>query len=274
MKLRLWQIDAFANKPLEGNPAAVVPLDAWIDAGLMQKIAGENNLAETAFFVKTGEGRFDLRWFTPESEVDLCGHATLASAWLIFETLDLGLQSIAFETRSGTLTVARGRDGRHVMSLPSDLVSSFAAPGGFAQAIAEALGTTTPNEIHKGRYVLAVWDNAVAVRGIEDAGSIAPVLRSVGVWGLIATAPGDANESGRYDFVSRFFAPDKGVPEDPVTGSAHCALTPFWAKRLGKTTMTARQVSPRGGDLVCTDDGARTILSGPCALYMTGEITV
>ncbi|HEY5239507.1 MAG TPA: PhzF family phenazine biosynthesis protein [Rhizomicrobium sp.] len=269
MKLKLWQVDAFANKPLEGNPAAIVPLDAWIDAGLMQKIANENNLAETAFFVRTGEGKYDLRWFTPESEVELCGHATLASAWTIFAELDPELKSIAFETRSGTLTVDRGRDGRHTMSLPADHVAPFESAG-LADAIGKALGTTPPKEIHKGRHLFAVWDNAAGVRDIKGVGEIAGVLSSLGIWGLIATAPGDQN----YDFISRFFAPEKGVPEDPVTGSAHCALTPYWAKRLGKKTLSARQVSPRGGDLQCTDDGARTIISGPCALYMKGEISV
>jgi predicted PhzF superfamily epimerase YddE/YHI9 len=267
--MKLWQVDAFANKPLEGNPAAIVPLEKWLDASLMQKIANENNLAETAFFVKTGEGRYDLRWFTPESEVDLCGHATLASGWLIFETIDPELKSVAFETRSGTLTVERGRDGRHTMSLPADLVVPF-AQGGLADAIGATLGTTPPKEIHKGRYLFAVWDEASGVRGIKGPGDIARTLRPLDIWGLIATAPGDQG----YDFISRFFAPDKGVPEDPVTGSAHCALTPYWAKRLGKKTLSARQVSPRGGDLQCTDDGARTIISGPCALYMTAEIFV
>ena len=267
--MKLWQVDAFANKPLEGNPAAIVPLDKWLDASLMQKIANENNLAETAFFVKTGEGKYDLRWFTPESEVDLCGHATLASGWLIFETIDPELKSVAFETRSGTLTVERGRDGRHTMSLPADALAPFAQDG-LAEAIGAALGTTPPKEIHKGRYLFAVWDDASGVRAIKGPGDIARTLRPLDIWGLIATAPGDQG----YDFISRFFAPDKGVPEDPVTGSAHCALTPYWAKRLGKKTLSARQVSPRGGDLQCTDDGARTIISGPCALYMTGEISV
>ncbi len=270
MRLNLWQIDAFAAKPLEGNPAAVVPLDAFLDDGLMQKIAGENNLAETAYLVKTAAGRYDLRWFTPEAEVDLCGHATLASAWLVFSELDPALQTVAFQTRSGTLTVDRGGNGNHVMSLPSDAIVPFKGPADFAKAIGEALGTTPPSEILKGRYIVAVWPDAAGVRGIKGAGDIGRVLRSVGSWGCIATAPGDAG----YDFVSRFFAPDKGVPEDPVTGSAHCALTPFWAQRLGKKTLKARQVSPRGGDLTCTDDGARTILSGPCALYMKGEIRV
>lgn len=270
MKHKLWQIDAFANRPLEGNPAAVVPLEAWLDDRLMLAIANENNLAETAFFVRRDAGRYDLRWFTPESEVDLCGHATLAGAWLIFGTLAPELRTIDFETRSGTLTVKRGDDGNHVMSLPSDAVARYEERDGLAKQIAEALGTDVPSEIHKGRYILAVWDDPNAVRALKGCGNIAGVLRPLDLWGLIATAPGD----GGYDFVSRFFAPDKGVPEDPVTGSAHCALTPYWAKRLGKATMKARQVSPRGGDLICIEDGSRTILSGPCALYMTGEIVV
>ncbi len=269
MKLELWQVDAFANKPLEGNPAAIVPLERWIDDALMQRIANENNLAETAFFVKTAPGAYALRWFTPESEVDLCGHATLASAWLLFAELDTELKSVAFGTRSGTLTVERGRDGQHLMSLPSDPVVPFPKEG-LAAAIGEALDTKAPNEVHKCRYVLAVWDDAKTVRRLNGCGDIARVLRGVGCWGLIATAPGDEG----YDIVSRFFAPDKGVPEDPVTGSAHCALTPFWSKRLGKAGLRARQASPRGGDLLCTDAGERTILAGSCALYMTGEITI
>jgi predicted PhzF superfamily epimerase YddE/YHI9 len=271
MQLKMWQVDAFSAAPFGGNPAAIVPLESWLDAGLMQKIANENNLAETAFFVRAASGKYGLRWFTPEGEVELCGHATLASAWLLFALIDPELKSVGFETRSGTLIVDRGRDGRHIMSLPSDAVKPFSdAPAGFANAVAEALGTSAPKEILKGRYAMGVWDDAKAVRGVAGPGDIGRVLRTAGLWGFIATAPGDEG----YDFVSRFFAPDKGVPEDPVTGSAHCALTPYWAKRLGKATLKARQVSPRGGDLLCTDDGARTVLSGPCALYLSGEIEV
>ncbi len=267
MQFKLWQIDAFAARPFEGNPAAVVPLEHWLDPALMQKIANENNLAETAFFVPARAGAFGLRWFTPESEVDLCGHATLASAWLLFREHP-GLDRIDFATRSGILTVERGADGRHTMSLPSDPVAPYLEQDGLAAQIGEALGTAPPVEIHRGRYVLALWDDPKQVRALKGCGGIATVLRPLDIWGLIATAPGDEG----YDIVSRFFAPDKGVPEDPVTGSAHCALVPFWAKRLGRKTLRARQASPRGGDLVCVDDGARTILSGPCALYMTGEI--
>jgi PhzF family phenazine biosynthesis protein len=268
MQLKLWQIDAFAGKPLEGNPAAVVPLEAWLDPGLMQKIAGENNLAETAFFVRTAPGRYDLRWFTPVSEMDLCGHATLASAWLIFGKLEPGLETITFTTRSGELIVARGADGRHVMSLPSDMPKPLADD--LAGAIGEALGVAPPRELLRARYLMGVWDEAPTVRAIKGCGNIAAVLRRVQQWGFIATAKGD----GDYDFVSRFFAPDNGIPEDPVTGSAHCILTPYWAKELAKKSLRARQVSPRGGDLFCQDEGSRIALSGPCALYLEGEISV
>lgn len=269
MKLDLWQVDAFARHVLEGNPAALVPLDSWLDTELMQRIANENNLAETAFFVNTAPGKYDLRWFTPAAEVDLCGHATLASAWLILETLAPELDTIDFETRSGTLTVTRGEKGWNVMSLPADPVTPY-GDGELAQAVGAALGIAPARETHKGRYLMAVWDDPAIVRNIRDCGEIASVLREHELWGLIATAPGDET----YDLVSRFFAPDKGVPEDPVTGSAHCALTPFWAKRLDKKTLAARQVSPRGGDLQCTHEDDRTVLSGPCALYLKGEIYV
>jgi predicted PhzF superfamily epimerase YddE/YHI9 len=270
MNLKLWQVDAFAEKPLEGNPAAIVPLERFLDATLMQKIANENNLAETAFLVRKSPGQYDLRWFTPESEVDLCGHATLASAWLIFDELDPELKQVCFETRSGILVVDRGRDGRHSMSLPSDPVTPFDAPLEFARQVGGALGTVPPKELHRGRYIMGVWDAAGAVRDIRGPVDIGRVLRGVDSWGFIATAPDDQTN----DFISRFFAPDKGVPEDPVTGSAHCALVPFWAKRLGKKTLKGRQVSPRGGNLLCTDDGERTILAGSCALYLRGELTV
>lgn len=267
MTLRIWQVDAFASKPLEGNPAAIVPLERWLDAGLMQRIAGENNVAETAFFVKTAPGAYDLRWFTPSVEVDLCGHATLASAWVIFNRIDTAQTEARFMTRSGELVVTRNNSG-NVMSLPSNIVTPYS--GDVAARIGAALGVAPPRELHSGTYLMAVWDDAATVRAIAGPGGIAPVLEALGFWGLIATAPGDAG----YDCVSRFFAPAKAVPEDPVTGSAHCALTPFWAKRLGKKTLKARQASPRGGDLFCTDDGARTIIQGDCALYLTGEIEI
>ena len=268
MKLKIWQVDAFAGKPLEGNPAAIVPLDAFLDAELMQRIANENNVAETAYFVRNAPGQYDLRWFTPSVEVPLCGHATMASAWLIFHTLEPELDQVAFSTKSGTLTVDRGADGRHVMSLPADTLKPYAPSPDFAQRIGTALGITPPVETLIGKNVFAVFEKASDIRAIEGAGDIASVISED--FGLIATAKGDES----YDFISRYFAPHHGIPEDAVTGSAHCALTPFWAARLGKKTLNARQVSPRGGDLLCTDDGARTILSGSCALYLTGEITI
>ena len=268
MKLKLWQVDAFAAKPLAGNPAAIVPLDTWLDSDLMQKIANENNLAETAFFVRKSKGQYDLRWFTPMGEVELCGHATLASAWTVFEFLDPDLKQVAFDTKSGTLVVERVAGGLNVMSLPSDFISDF-SPSGLAAQIGQALDSPPPVQTFKGRYIVAVWDRASDVRSLNGPGDLARVLRPHHIWGLVATAPGD----GGYDFISRFFAPDNGG-EDPVTGSAHCALTPYWSKRLGRKTLKARQVSPRGGDLVCTDAGERTFLSGPCALYMTGEIEI
>ncbi len=272
MKLSLWQVDAFAAKPFEGNPAAIVPLEAFLDAGLMQKIAGENNLAETAFIVRRSAGCYDLRWFTPAVEVELCGHATLASAFVVLEHLEPELKSVSFETHSGTLTVDRGRDGRNSMSLPSDHVKPYEPTPDFAKRIGDALGCRPPIKTFKGRNILAVFELAAIVESIKGAGDIARVIPSD--TGLIASATGRAGKFESYDFVSRYFAPHHGIPEDPVTGSAHCALTPYWAGRLGKKTLNARQISPRGGDLVCTDDGARTILAGTCALYMRGEIAI
>ncbi|HWA30332.1 MAG TPA: PhzF family phenazine biosynthesis protein [Rhizomicrobium sp.] len=268
MKLKLWQVDAFAEKPFEGNPAGIVPLDRWIDAGLMQKIANENNLAETAFFVKTAPGRYELRWFTPTVEVPLCGHATLASAWTIFEILDPSLKAVSFETQSGTLAVERGANGLNAMSLPSNHIAPFQPSPDYPLRIAKALDSATPSEVLKGANIVAVFDKASEVRNLAGAGRIADAISSD--MGLIATAPGDEG----FDFISRYFAPHHGIPEDPVTGSAHCALTPYWAKRLDKKTMRARQVSPRGGNLICTDAGNRTVLQGRCALYLTGEIEV
>lgn len=277
MKLRIWQVDAFATKPLEGNAAAIVPLESWLDAELMQRIAAENNVAETAFFVKTGPGAYDLRWFAPESEVQLCGHATLASAWVIFNKLGDALKEVRFQTLSGELKVMRGDNG-DVMSLPSAQSEPFIAPTGFTEALGKALKAPAPSELHisaKGgagaRALIAVWDNAEQIKTLELQPNLEQVLMQIQCGSLVATAAGDGKP---YDMVSRFFAPHFGVPEDPVTGSAHCALTPFWAKRLGKSVLKARQASKRGGDLLCTDDGARTIIQGTCALYLTGEIEV
>lgn len=270
MKLKLWQVDAFARRPFEGNPAAIVPLERWLADSQMQAIANENNLAETAFFVEKAPSQYDLRWFTPVSEVALCGHATLASGWLVLTKLAPKLDVVRFETKSGTLTVERGPGGNHRMALPSDPMKEF-SPAGFAKKLGKALSTATPDEMLIGRYLMAVWNDAKHVRAIDPQGDFVSLLRQVKIWGLIATGQGDGKP---YDCVSRFFAPDKGVYEDPVTGSAHCAIIPYWAKRLGKKTLRAYQASPRGGDLLCTDEGVRVILAGPCALYLTGEIEV
>jgi PhzF family phenazine biosynthesis protein len=277
MTLKIWQVDAFASKPLEGNPAAIVPLESWLDAGLMLAIAAENNVAETAFFVKTGAGSYELRWFAPSREVDLCGHATLASAWIVFNKLDASLNEVRFMTRSGELIVTRGERG-NVMSLPSAQAEPFTAPSGFAEALGRSLGAPAPSELHisaKGgagaRALIAVWDTPDQIKALVPAAELKDVAMQARAGSVLATASGDGDP---YDMVSRFFAPYYGVPEDPVTGSAHCALTPFWARRLGKKTLKARQASPRGGDLLCTDDGARTIIQGDCALFLTGEIEV
>lgn len=289
MILRMWQVDAFAARPLEGNPAAIVPLERWLEPPVMQAIAAENNVADTAFFVKTTHdtGAYDLRWFTPGREVDLCGHATLASAWTLFHEIDPALNEVRFMTRSGTLTVTRGIEGRLAMSLPSAPPEPFAAPPGFAHALAASLNADAPAELHisarggaGARALIAVWPTPDAIKTLAPAPDLEATLLRIQAGSLLATAPGGgpAAEGGKdyrkYDMVSRFFAPYYGVPEDPVTGSAHCALTPFWAKRLKKKTLLARQASARGGDLLCTDDGARTIIEGCCARYLTGEIEI
>jgi len=277
MALKIWQVDAFASRPLEGNPAAIVPLERWLDDGLMQAIAAENNVAETAFFVKTGVGHYDLRWFAPSREVDLCGHATLASAWIVFHKLDSSLNEVRFMTRSGELVVTRG-EGGNVMSLPSAESEPFTPPPGFAEALGRSFASKPPKELHisaKGgagaRALIAVWDTPEQVKALNPGADLKEVAMRVDAGSVLATAAGGGDP---YDMVSRFFAPYYGVPEDPVTGSAHCALTPFWAKRLNKKILKARQASPRGGDLLCTDDGARTIIQGDCALFLTGEIEI
>jgi PhzF family phenazine biosynthesis protein len=277
MKLKLWQVDAFTQRQFGGNPAAVVPLESWLDDGLLQAIANENNLAETAFLVRREAGVYDLRWFTPAVEVPLCGHATLASAWVIFAELAPNLPMVRFATQSGILTVERGADGRHSMGLPAGKVESLPAPQGFGRALGDALRVGPPDEIHFAPTgaggtpaPLGVWPEA-SIRAMRYSGSLADVLSQAGAGALLATAPGNG---APYDFVSRFFAPGVGVTEDPVTGSMHATLTPFWAKRLGKRQLRAYQASPRGGEVLCTDEGDRVILSGSCALFMRGEIEV
>jgi predicted PhzF superfamily epimerase YddE/YHI9 len=237
----------------------------------MQNVAAEMNLSETAFVVPRQDGGFDLRWFTPAIEVPLCGHATLASGWVVLNELSPSKDIVRFQTKSGELSVARGTNGMLRMSLPATSTRPFHADPGFGDQLGKALSVAPPEELHFGRYLAAVWNDATVVRAIR-LGDVVPLLRQASTFGLIATAGGGT--AAPYDFISRFFAPDAGVPEDPVTGSAHCVLTPFWARRLGKRELKARQASARGGDILCTDEGDRVMLSGPCALYMRGEIEV
>ncbi len=255
----IYQLDAFADRPFAGNPAAVCPLGAWLPDDRLQAIAAENNLSETAFFVRRDDGDYDLRWFTPAIEVDLCGHATLASAHVVLNRLIPDADSVTFHTRSGPLTVTRDGD-RLSMDFPAQPPAPGDMPG-----LADALGAT-PVEIQVGRYIVAVFGDAASVVALEpDFRALARLDPPL----IVATAPGDD-----CDFVSRFFAPGAGVDEDPVTGSAHCILIPFWAERLGKTDLLARQVSKRGGTLWCRHSGTRVTMAGHCTPYLEGRITV
>jgi len=259
--LPVYQIDAFSDQIFGGNPAAVCPLENWLDEGVMQAIAAENNLSETAFFAPVGDaadGRFGLRWFTPKVEVDLCGHATLASSFLIMSRLHPELDNISFETKSGRLDVSREGD-RLVLDFPARVPSSAAVPAGFADAIG-----AEPVAFLKSVKNLAVYKSATDVFAIDPD---FPYVANLDGDGLIVTAPGDD-----CDFVSRYFAPHAGINEDPVTGSAHCTLTPYWAERLGKNNLRARQVSERGGELLCELAGDRVRMAGCAVLYMEGVI--
>lgn len=236
------------------------PLEQWIPDQQMQAIALENNLPQTAFFV--GEnGQYALRWFTPATEVDLCGHATLASAFVLMNCLSLGEQTVSFETRSGTLTVTREGD-RYALDFPARLPERCQPH----PRLVEALGTA-PLEILAARDYFVVYRDESEVRTLKPNMEL---LAQMDRFGVIVTAPGTEG----VDFVSRFFAPARGVPEDPVTGSAHCTLIPYWAKRLNKTRLHALQVSPRGGELFCEERGDRVIIAGRAALYLEGTIRV
>jgi len=258
-RLHQYQVDAFTNRIFGGNPAAVCPLDAWLEDTLLQSIAAENNLSETAFFVKAGSG-FQLRWFTPVAEVKLCGHATLASAHVLFEHRGHTGPHIAFETLSGTLTVKREAE-RLIMDFPSAPPAPCAAPA----ALLAGLGVQ-PNEVLAADDYVAVFDSEDAVRAIEPD---FVELAKLDLRGVMVTAPGN-----KVDFVSRFFAPKFGIPEDPVTGSAHCTLTPYWSARLGKLRMQAQQVSRRIGDIACELKGPRVELAGQAVTFMQAEIYI
>lgn len=257
LRIPVYQVDAFASKVFSGNPAAVCPLQQWLPDEQMQAIAAENNLADTAFFVRNG-AVYKLRWFTPAVEVDLCGHATLASAFVILNDLTPGERSVSFETKSGTLTVTRDGD-LYSMDFPSRPPGPCTPCAG----LIEALGG-------KPEAVLAARDYFIVYGSEEELRALRPNmtgLMDIDRFAVIATAPGTD-----VDFVSRFFAPAKGVPEDPVTGSAHCSLIPYWSKRLAKIKLHAYQVSPRGGELWCEDRGERVSISGKAVRFLEGTI--
>lgn len=264
MRTPIFQVDAFTTRRFAGNPAAVMPLDRFPEDGLLQALAAENNLAETAFLVADGGagGEYRLRWFTPVTEVPLCGHATLASAAVVMERLEPGRDRVVFHSASGPLTVTRTAAG-YVMDFPARPSQPVAAPSG----LADALGVI-PIEVWADTFnYLALLESAPAVRELApDIAAIARLDRS----GVIVTAPGD----GAHDCVSRYFAPAKGIPEDLVTGGAHCALTPFWSRRLGKTELRAFQASRRGGEIVCRLAGDRVELEGACVFYLEGEAEI
>ena len=262
MKLPLYQIDAFTDRVFGGNPAAVCPLDRWLPDETLQAIAAENNLAETAFLVARSDGDYDLRWFTPALEVDLCGHATLASGQAVFSYLRPGTAEVRFHSRSGPLTVTR--DGE-VMTMDFPAQPPRRTSGEEAAAVSAALGSV-PLEVWRDEKFLALLPDEAAVRNASP--HLAKVASLPGD-GLIVSARGSA-----YDFVSRYFAPAAGIDEDAVTGSAHCVLAHFWAKRLQRNPLRARQVSQRGGDLLCRVEGDRVFLSGQAACYLEGSITV
>jgi PhzF family phenazine biosynthesis protein len=260
MNLTMYQVDAFSPRVFGGNPAAIVPLAHWLPTETMQAIAAENNLSETAFFVRAG-ARHELRWFTPAAEVDLCGHATLASAWVIFHKLPDPPPTIAFDTRSGELRVTRAHD-----ALTLDFPLQAPQPCTPPAALLPALG------LAQAREVVCFADYIVVVDDPAQVAALAPdfaQLAGLPLRGVAVTAPGTD-----VDFVSRWFGPNVGVNEDPVTGSAHTQLAPYWANRLGKSTLTARQGGSRKGELTCTVAGARVFLTGSATLYLEGSISI
>ncbi|HEY5533348.1 MAG TPA: PhzF family phenazine biosynthesis protein [Ignavibacteria bacterium] len=260
MKIKIYQVDAFTNKLFSGNPAAVCPLEEWLPEEKMQCIATENNLSETAFFVRKGD-RFHIRWFTPALEVDLCGHATLASAHVIFNHLNYAGDEIKFDSKSGILKV-RKEGNMLLLNFPTDEFKEVLAP----EALVAGFGKE-PMETHKGK-----WDYLLVFSSQKEIENLDPnffLLRKANVRGIIVTAKGS-----KVDFVSRFFAPRSGVPEDPVTGSSHTTLIPYWAQKLGKKELTAKQLSKRRGKLKCRLLDDRVEIGGEAVTYMIGEIEI
>ncbi len=262
MNLPLYQVDAFTAEVFSGNPAAVCLLKDWLEDDRLQAVAAENNLSETAFVVRNADG-FDLRWFTPTTEVALCGHATLASAFVLFACRGWPGDAVRFRTRrSGELVVNKGRDGLLEMDFPARPAHAITPPAG----IADALRATPRDILGSAEDLLVVLEGEQAVR---DVSPDLTALTKIPYRGVIVTARGE-----KSDFVSRFFAPRVGVPEDPVTGSSHCVLAPYWAGVLGRNDLHALQVSKRGGELFCTHAGERVKISGRAALYLEGTITL
>ena len=258
MRIPFYHVDAFASRPFEGNPAAVCPLDSWLPDAKLQAIAGEHNLSETAFYVREGDG-YRLRWFTPEVEVELCGHATVATAHVILNVRkESSASRVIFKSLSGDLAVDRD-DNLFTLDFPSRPPKECTAPSNLASALGAA-----PRTVLAGRDYFCVFDHEDQVLALKpDMAAVAAFDR----FAVIVTAPGTD-----CDFVSRFFAPAKGVPEDPVTGSAHCSLIPYWAQRLAKNTLFARQRSRRGGELWCADRGDRVSIAGRAVTYSEGVI--
>lgn len=259
MKIPFYQVDAFSRKIFGGNPAAVCLLESWLDSDMLQSIAAENNLSETAFLVPKSKGRYDLRWFTPTVEIDLCGHATLASAFVIFSFIDSTLSFVDFETASGLLSVAKSDK-----LLSMDFPARTPVPTKIPPILSQALGAET-FEVLKSRDLLAVFKDESVIRDMNP--DFDKLKQIQDVFAIIVTARGDNS-----DFVSRFFAPNAGIPEDPVTGSAHCTLIPYWADRLKKNQLHAFQLSKRGGELFCENMGDRVRISGHAVLYAKGEL--
>jgi PhzF family phenazine biosynthesis protein len=257
VQVRIFQVDAFTTRRFAGNPAAVMPMACFLEDGVLQAIAAENNLSETAFLVADGQD-FRLRWFTPAVEVPLCGHATLASAAVVMERLEPGRREVVFHTASGPLTV-RAASGGYIMDFPVRRSEPVSGPPRLAQALGAA-----PLEVYGNSFnYLAVFGDERTLRGLTpDLPAIAGLDRN----GVIVTAPG----SDGYDCVSRYFAPAKGIPEDPVTGAAHTMLIPYWARRLGRSELRAYQTSSRGGEMVCRLRGERIELEGSCVFYLEG----
>jgi PhzF family phenazine biosynthesis protein len=259
IKIDVYQVDAFASRAFEGNPAAVCPLDSWLPDAVLQSIAAENNLSETAFFVADGDD-FKIRWFTPTTEVDLCGHATLASAFVLFRILDYPGDTVIFDSKSGPLPVSKDGD-RFVLDFPAQSPRPCATPA----AIVEAFGVT-PLECLRAVDYVVILENAEQVTLADPD---IEKLRSIDSRGVIISAA-----ARDYDFVARFFGPNAGVDEDPVTGSAYTKLVPYWAGKMGKSRFRARQVSKRGGDLFCELAGERVLIAGTAVKFMQGIIQI